>query len=177
MANHGYLVQIFNAYTTFEERASALSWCKTDDLDLVAIAHAIKNNKATENVLLEGFNASCMFLPGPDVQRSANALRCAWKSGRLWISFGANIKALPTIKWQGRKIKVFSDFWGKASLFFMEHYPHPAEVLKLGEIGLRKLSIQHNLKLRDTAIRKLLSLLHIPFRGTNGTRPELICCE
>ena len=47
MANRGYLVQILNPYTTFEERASALSWCKTDDLDLVAIAHAIKNNKAT----------------------------------------------------------------------------------------------------------------------------------
>jgi hypothetical protein len=27
---------------------------------------------------------------------------------------------------KARIFKVFSDFWGKASLFFMEHYPHPA---------------------------------------------------
>ncbi|WP_231578371.1 IS110 family transposase [Paenibacillus sp. FSL H7-0357] len=54
MAKQGYLVQILNAYTTFEERASALNWCKTDDLDLVAIAHALKSNKATEFRLAEG---------------------------------------------------------------------------------------------------------------------------
>ena len=54
MAKHGYAVQIFNAYTTYEERASALNWCKTDDLDLVALAHAISRNKGTDNKLPEG---------------------------------------------------------------------------------------------------------------------------
>ncbi|TXK82536.1 hypothetical protein [Paenibacillus sp. N3.4] len=48
MSSMGYHVQILNAYTTFEERASALSWCKTDDLDAVAIAHALKNKKSDE---------------------------------------------------------------------------------------------------------------------------------
>ena len=58
MAKYGYQVQIFNPYSTFEERASALNWCKTDDLDLIAIAHAIKNNKATEIRLIRRHSTS-----------------------------------------------------------------------------------------------------------------------
>ena len=126
MAKRGYLVQILNRYTTFEERASALSWCKTDDLDLVAIAHAIKNNKATENKLLNGLH------------RQLHVLTRARRSEvRKRSSLRMEIRALMDIIWReyqgyadhstgkARKIKVFSDFWGKASLFFMEHYPHP----------------------------------------------------
>src|SRR5690606_34207762 len=30
LGERGFGVQILNAYTTFEERASALNWCKTD---------------------------------------------------------------------------------------------------------------------------------------------------
>lgn len=52
--------------------------------------------------------------------------------------------------------KVFSDYFGKSSLFFMEHYPHPSFILNLEELGLRKLSKEHNLKLRKTTIEKLL---------------------
>ena len=62
MATQGYHVQILNAYTTFEERASALNWCKTDDLDLVAIAHALRNNKATESRLAEGLQRQLRVL-------------------------------------------------------------------------------------------------------------------
>jgi transposase len=62
MAKLGYIVQIFNPYSTFEERASALNWCKTDDLDLIAIAHAIKSNKATETRLLEGVHRHLQVL-------------------------------------------------------------------------------------------------------------------
>ncbi|MCR8636975.1 transposase, partial [Paenibacillus radicis (ex Xue et al. 2023)] len=57
---------------------------------------------------------------------------------------------------RAHKVKVFSNFWGKTSLFFMEHFPHPSAVRNLGELGLRKLSIQHNLKLRTSTIHKLL---------------------
>ncbi|MCD8502613.1 MAG: transposase [Bacillaceae bacterium] len=55
-----------------------------------------------------------------------------------------------------KKVKIFSDFWGKSSLFFMKHYPHPSYILELGEVGLRKLSKEHNLKLRQNTIDKLL---------------------
>ena len=100
-------------------------------------------------------------------------------------SLRMEIRALMDIIWReyqgfadhsngkAHKTKVFSDFWGKASLFFMEHYPHPAEVLKLGVIGLRKLSIQHNLKLRDTTIQKLLYIAEQALsRNVLDLRPE-----
>jgi transposase len=62
LGTRGFRVQIFNAYTTFEERASALNWCKTDDLDLIALAHAIKNNKGTEFALAEGIQRQLLTL-------------------------------------------------------------------------------------------------------------------
>ena len=176
MAKQGYHVQILNAYTTFEERASALSWCKTDDLDLVAIAHALRNNKATESRLTKG------------LQRQLRVFTRARRSEiRKRSILRMEIRALMDIVWreyQGyaehqngrvRKVKVFSDLWGKASLFFMEHYPHPALVLKLGEEGLRKLSVKHNLKLRTSAIRKLLHVASESLAPDEQTlRPELM---
>jgi len=179
MAKRGYHIQIFNPYTTFEERASALSWCKTDDLDLVAIAHAIKNNKATENKLLDG------------VQRELLVLTRARRSEiRKRASLRIEIRVLMDLIWRefqgfadystgkARKVKVFSDLWGKASLFFMEHYPHPTAVLQLGKAGLRKLSIQHNLKLRDTVIQKLLFIAEQALsRNSLELRPELMLLQ
>lgn len=176
MAKQGYLVQILNAYTTFEERASVLNWCKTDDLDLVAIAHALKSNKATEFRLAEG------------LQRQLHILTRARRSEiRKRSTLRMEIRTLMDIVWRefqgyadhqngrARKIKVFSDFWGKASLFFMEHFPHPAAVCKLGETGLRRLSIQHNLKLRANAIRKLLLVAAESLSSDEQTlRPELL---
>ncbi len=157
LAKHGYIVQILNAYTTSEERSSALNWCKTDDLDLVAIAHAIKSNKATESRLTEG------------LQRQLRVLTRARRSEiRKRSTLRMEIRVLMDVIWRefqgyaelqnGRahKVKIFSDLWGKSSLFIMEHYPHPSHILRLGETGLRQLSIQHNLKLRSKAIQKLL---------------------
>lgn len=179
MAKRGYHVQIFNPYSTFEERATALNWCKTDDLDLVAIAHAIRSNKATENKLLDGLH------------RQLHVLTRARRSEiRKRASLRTEIRALMDIIWReyqgyadhstgrARKIKVFSDFWGKASLFFIEYYPHPTTVLKLGETGLRKLSIQHNLKLRHTTIQKLLFIAEQALsRNSQELRPELMLLQ
>ncbi len=115
--NSGYLVQILNPYSTFEERASALSWCKTDDLDLIAIAHAIKNNKATENQIARwAIIASSMCLTR--ARRSEVRKRSVpfeWKFASSWISSGANFKAMRSIPMaKARKIKVFSDFLGES---------------------------------------------------------------
>jgi transposase len=38
----------------------------------------------------------------------------------------------------------------------MRHYPHPTDILTLGEKGLRELSIRENLKLRDNTIQILI---------------------
>jgi transposase len=176
MAKYGYHVQIFNPYSTFEERASALNWCKTDDLDLIAIAHAIKSNKATENQLLEGHQRQLHVLTRArrSEVRKRSVLRMEIRvfMDNIWREFQGYADHKDG---KARKIKVFSDFWGKASLFFMEYYPHPASILALGEKGLRALSIEHNLKLRTTAIQKLLHVASQSLsRNQQELRPELM---
>lgn len=153
----GYVVQIFNAYTTYEERASALNWCKTDDIDLVALAHCIKNNKGTEFKLAEGKQRQILTFTRARRQeirkRSTIQMEIRVLMDHIWREFqGYAIQEGNKRK----KVKVFSDFWGKSSLFFMEHYPHPSYIRELGEVGLRKLSKEHNLKLRKGTIEKLL---------------------
>ncbi|WP_147536298.1 transposase, partial [Bacillus marasmi] len=49
-----------------------------------------------------------------------------------------------------------SKLFGKSALYLMRHYPHPSDILTLGEKGLRELSIRENLKLRDSTIQILL---------------------
>jgi transposase len=176
MAKYGYHVQIFNPYSTFEERASALSWCKTDDLDLNAIALAIKNNKATENQLLEGDQRQLHVLTRTrrSEVRKRSVLRMEIRvfMDNIWREFQGYAEHKDG---RARKIKVFSDFWGKASLFFMEHFPHPEAILALGEIGLRALSVEHNLKLRKSAIQKLLHVASQSLsRNQQELRPELM---
>ena len=176
MAKLGYDVQIFNPYSTFEERASALNWCKTDDLDLVAIAHAIKSNKATETRLLEGIHRHLLVLTrarrSEIRKRSTLRMEIRILMDNVWREFQG---FADHSQGKAKKVKVFSDFWGKASLFFMEHHPHPSEILALGELGLRKLSIQNNLKLRTSAIQKLLYVAEQSLsRNVQELRPELI---
>ncbi|MFD2616522.1 transposase [Terrilactibacillus laevilacticus] len=62
--------------------------------------------------------------------------------------------------WENGKrkhIQPFSTLFGKAPRYLMRYYPHPSDILKLGESGLRKLSIRENLKLRDQTIQILLT--------------------
>lgn len=153
----GFGVQILNAYTTFQERASALNWCKTDDLDLIAIAFAIKENKGTEFKLAEGIQRQLLTLTRARRQeikkRSSLQMEIRVLMDHLWREYqGFAVE-------EGKKrtkVKLFSDLWGKSSLFFMKHYPHPSYILDIGEIGLRKLSKEHNLKLRKSTVHKLL---------------------
>ncbi|WP_170875356.1 hypothetical protein [Virgibacillus pantothenticus] len=150
-------MDIFNAYTTKEERNSALNWCKTDDLDLIALAHAIKNNKGTESTLLEGKQRQLLTLTRTRrkeiVRRSSLLVEIRTLMDHIWREYqGYAIELNGKRKTQ----KIFSDLWGKSSLFFMEHYPHPSDILSLGEWGLKKLSKEHNLKLRSATIQRLL---------------------
>ncbi|MCU6793641.1 IS110 family transposase [Paenibacillus sp. WQ 127069] len=171
MSRYGFHVQIFNPYSTFEERAGALNWCKTDDLDLVAIAHAIKSNKATQIQLLEGHHRHLLVLTRARRSeiRKRSTLRMEIRNlmDILWREFQGYADHS---QGKARKIKVFSDFWGKASSFMMEHYPHPSMILQLGEKGLRELSVRHNLKLRQSAIQKLL---HVAGQSLSRHKDEL----
>lgn len=157
LGTRGYGVQIFNAYTTYEERASALNWCKTDDIDLVALAHCIKNNKGTEFTLAEGKQRQLLTFTRARRQeirkRSTLQMEIRVLMDHIWREFQGYASQEGNKR---KKVKIFSDFWGKSSLFFMKHYPHPSYILTLGEIGLRKLSKEHNLKLRQETIDKLL---------------------
>src|SRR4051812_10661963 len=59
-------------------------------------------------------------------------------------------------KGKRKHVQPFSNLFGKAPLYFMRYHPHPTDILRLGEKGLRELSIRENLKLRDSTIQILL---------------------
>ena len=176
LGTKGYSVQIFNAYTTAQERSSALNWCKTDDLDLVALAHAIVNNKGTEFTLLEGKHRQLLTLTRTrrsEVQkRSSLQMEIRIAMDHIWREYqGFAVNDGNKRKTQ----KIFSDYFGKSSLFFMENYPHPSFILELGELGLRKLSKKHNLKLRTTTINNLLYAANQALvRPVEDLGPELL---
>lgn len=179
LGRNGFNVQIFNAYTTFEERASSLNWCKTDDIDLVALAHCIKNNKGTEFTLAEGIQRQILTFTRTRRQeirkRSSLQMEIRVLMDHIWREFqGYAVKEGNNRK----KVKVFSDFWGKSSLFFMTHYPHPSYILELGETGLRRLSKEHNLKLRKSTIEKLLYVANQALsRSLEELKPELLILQ
>jgi transposase len=58
--------------------------------------------------------------------------------------------------WKKVKVEIFSTFVSKSSLYLMRHYPHPSDILTLGEEGLRRISIEQNLKLREQSINRLI---------------------
>lgn len=176
LGSRGYRVDIFNAYTTKEERNSALNWCKTDDLDLIALAHAIKNNKGTESTLLKGKQRQLLTLTRTrrrEINRRSSLLvEIRTLMDHIWREYqGYAI----TVNGKRKTQKIFSDFWGKSSLFFMEHYPHSSDILSLGELGLKRLSKEHNLKLRSTTITKLLFAAEQSIaRSKEELAPELL---
>src|SRR5699024_9185090 len=56
------------------------------------------------------------------------------------------------------KKRPFYEIFCRASLYIMKHHLHPTDLLKLGEEGLRKVSLENKLKLRQTTIECLLDL-------------------
>lgn len=157
LTDKGYSVHIINPASTHEERKQHLTYTKTDDIDLFLIAEALVGNKATNNKLTTGVYKQ--------LQNLTRARRSEInKRSRIKVE----IRAIHDHIWreyQGysvlvdRKVKtktIFSDFWGKASLHILEYYPHASQILELGEIGLKRLSKKHNLKIRTLAIEKLL---------------------
>ncbi|PGT77930.1 MULTISPECIES: IS110 family transposase [Bacillaceae] len=159
LSKFGYHVTLINAATTHEERASALNWSKTDDLDLYAIAHALMQNKGMENKLPEGNFRKLMTLTRArrtEVQkRSKTRVKIRTLMDHIWREFQGYIEVKGNVP---RKKLIFSDFWGKSSLIFMEHYPHPSDVLSLGLNGIREISRLQKLRMREDTMNTLLSV-------------------
>jgi len=156
LGNRGYGVTIINPATTYEERASALNWSKTDDLDLYAIAHALIQNKGMENKLPEGFYRKLMTLTRArrsEVQKRAlTRIQIRTLMDHIWRDYQGLVEVnnnKPT------KRLIFSDFWGQASLFFIENFPHPSKLIELGKDKIWEISKQNKLRIKETHIETL----------------------
>ena len=157
LTEQGYSVHIINPSSTHEERKQHLTYTKTDDIDLYLIAEALVGNKATNNKISAGHYKALQNLTR--ARRSEVNKRSRIKTeirvlhDQIWREY-QGFSVLLNGKLKTRTI--FSDFWGKASLHILSHYPHASQMIELGEAGLRQLSREHNLKLRQTTIESLL---------------------
>ncbi|AST93526.1 IS110 family transposase [Sutcliffiella cohnii] len=153
----GYHVRTINAATTAKEREALLNWSKTDNLDLMAIVQSVIHGRGTSNELPTGNIAKLRKLTRArreltsERTKTKNLIRMhmdhifrEYQGKTVWINGKRKIS------------KPLTDVFGKASRYLMRHYPHPSDILKLGEEGLRDLSIRENLKLRDKSIQLLL---------------------
>jgi len=179
LQEHGYIVSIINPLTTKEERSASLSWCKTDDIDLAAIAFCIIHNKGTESKLPEGVYAGLQTFTRTRRtlvnQRSSVKIHIRVLMDAIWKEF----QGYPVTKNGKPKLqKIFSDFWGHAPTFLMKHFPLPDQILAMGEVGLKHLSREHNLKFRKTTIDKLLHAASIaPQKAQDELSAELLLLQ
>ncbi|MCC3359724.1 IS110 family transposase [Bacillus sp. REN16] len=157
LTTEGFSVHMINPASTHEERKQHLTYTKTDDIDLYLIAEALVGNKATNATLSAGEYRKLQNLTR--ARRSEINKRSRIKTeirtfhDHIWREYqGYSVLEEGKVKTR----KIFSDFWGKASLHILTHYPHASQILELGEIGLKRISKEHNLKIRKTTIKKLL---------------------
>lgn len=157
LTTEGFSVHIINPASTHEERKQHLTYTKTDDIDLYLIAEALVGNKATNAKISVGEYRQLQNLTR--ARRSEINKRSRIKTeirthhDHIWREYqGYSVLENGKIK----TTKIFSDFWGKSSLYLLTHYPHASQILELGEIGLKRISKEHNLKIRNTTIKKLL---------------------
>nr|WP_309098487.1 transposase [Fredinandcohnia onubensis] len=144
----GYVVRTINAATTARQRETLLNSSKTDNLDLMAILQSIIHGRGTSNELPSGDILTLRKLTRArrelvnERTQTQNHIRMhmdhifrEFQGKSVWVN--------------GRRetVKPFSDLFGKSSLYLMRQYPHPSDILVLGEKGLRDLSIRENLKL------------------------------
>lgn len=157
LTDKGYSVHIINPASTHQERKQHLNYSKTDGIDLNLIAEALVGNKATNSKLSQGDYRKLQQLTrarrSEINKRSRSKMEIRALHDQVWREYqGFSIFENGKVKTK----RIFSDFWGKACLYLLTHFPHSSQVLQLGELGLRKLSKEHNLKLRGTTIEKLL---------------------
>ena len=157
LTDAGYSIHIINPSSTHEERKQHLTYTKTDDIDLYLIAEALVGNKATNSKLPSGAYKELQNLTRARRSEINKRSRIKMEIRVVHDHIWRECQGFSVLVDKKLKTKtIFSDFWGKASLHLLTHYPHASQILKLGENVLRRLSKEHNLKIRETAIKKLL---------------------
>ncbi len=153
----GYRVRVLNAVNTAQVRKRFLNRSKTDNLDLRIIVDSVRSGWGNDSLPPEGVIR--------DLQKLDRARRSLVNERtRLKNKIRTNVDHIfPEFQgkeiWENgkkRKVKPFSNLFGKASRYIMRHCLHPSDILALGEKGLRELSVKENLKLRDSNIQTLL---------------------
>ena len=164
----GYIVRVLNAATTARERETVLNYTKTDRVDLMAIVQSLLHGRGGTSVesLLELESLKTLTRARRALvntqTRTINHLRMYMD--HIFREFqGKNLK----VDGENRVIKILDQFDSKTSLFLMRNYPHPSDILLLGRSGLRKISIENNLKLRDQSIERLLE-----YAGGSISKPK-----
>jgi transposase len=153
----GYPVVIMNAYSTAEERNSRLNWSKTDELDLVTIAQALVNNKGTEFKLRSGIIKEMLTIAR--ARRSEVRHLSTIKSeirglvDRVWLELQGFYLTDDAI---GKRIEVFSDFWGQNGIWILRNCFDPRRVLELGPEGIRKESKKDSIRWRKDTLERLM---------------------
>lgn len=143
-----YDVAIVNPSSVYSQRTGQLNWCKTDDIDLCAIGQVLIDNQATETKLSDGLYYNLKHLAR--LRRDE-----VNKRARLKIQ----IKVLCDHIFPGlQKSKIFSNFWGKASILLLENYPTPSSIIRLGVKRLAQFFKKHNTKLGLITACRLISL-------------------
>jgi transposase len=153
----GYHVRTLNAATTAQERQALLNWSKTDNLDLMAIVQSMIHGRGTSNELSSGDVLTLQKLTRARREsvgeRTATQNLIRMHMDHIFREFqGKSVWR----KGKRKHVQPFSSLFGKSALYIMRNYPHPSDILTLGEKGLRELSIRENLKLRDTTIEILI---------------------
>lgn len=164
----GYHVRILNAATTAQEREALMNWSKTDNLDLMAIVQSIIHGRGTSNELPSGdvYQLQKLTRARRSLVKERTSLQNLIRSYSDQIFREMQGKSI----WNDGKrehVKPFTDLFGKASRYLMRHYPHPSDILQLGKEGLREISINENLKIRDDSIQILLG-----FAETSISQPK-----
>ena len=155
--DEGYIVRILNAATTARERETVLNYTKTDRVDLMAIVQSLLHGRGGTSVdslqELESLKTLTRARRAlvDNQTRIINHLRMYMD--HIFREFqGKNVR----IDGENKVVKILDQFVSKTSLYLMRNHPHPSDILTLGQVGLRKISIENNLKLRDDTIERLL---------------------
>lgn len=128
LTEEGYSVHIINPASTHEERKQHLTYTNTDDIDLYLIAEDLVGNKATNAKLSTGAYKQLQHLTrarrNEINKRSRIKVEIRTMHDHIWREY-QGYSDLVDGKLKTRKI--FSDFWGKASLHILSHYPHASQ--------------------------------------------------
>ena len=174
-----YIVRIINAATTAKERETELNHTKTDIIDLMAITQSILHGRGQTSreaipllKQLQTFTRAHRTL----IDASSRLINHI----RLYMDhiFREYQGVLMEVDGKSKKVELFSEIVSKASLYLMRHYPHPSDILTLGEEGLRQVSMEQNLKIRDVNIQRLIDFASQSISKTKESlRPELLLLE